>query len=301
MYYRFSCWWSFALIFLYSATCCGQEAKTAPQKRNVATAANYVEANFLPILRLHPDENNLPSTVSWLLPRAELWYESPKTRILKKGELNDYNLHTQVFNGQKSGGGEQVTKFYIDYPKDGDLAETRHGNIDSFGCYVHISRMSDPLEIQYYFYFPYNGSIAPILDIAHEGDWEHVTVRLTLDRSRIDKIFYHAHSGGKWVPAAGHVNAQGRPIVYCARHTHGLYPGAGKWNTAAPGVQDETKDGGPEIDYNAEFGWRSLDVVEPSFEWVNFNGRWGSPGTFEASSGFPGPKFQKEWKEDPRE
>jgi hypothetical protein len=268
---------------------------------SIATTS-YIEAQFLPVLHLHPDDPYRPSTVSWVLPRAELRYEGNSNPILKKGEITETNLQQQTSGGESSGGGDKVTKFYLDYPDDSERDITRRGNLEEFSCYVHVTRRNDPMEIQYWFYYPYNGSIAPVLDIAHEGDWEHITVRLKPDRSAIDKIYYSAHDEQHswWVDAAGHVTPEGRPIVYSAKHTHGSYPSPGKWNTAAPTVQDETKDGGPAIDYNAQYAWRSLDVPAPLFDWVNFNGHWGKPGAFQASSGFPGPKFQKEWKEDPR-
>ena len=274
-----------------------QNQRRAPQPLR----ATYLEAQYLPVLRLHPNDPYRPSTVSWLLPRAELRFKGHPHPILRKGEVSPYNIHTRVFSGQRSGGGNRVTDFYLNYPDDSDRETTRRGNLDEFACYVHISRRN-PIEIQYWFYYPYNGSIAPVLDIAHEGDWEHITVRLTPSGTTAEQLYYSAHDEqhSRWVPAAGHLNAQGRPIVYSARHTHGSYPRPGKWPTAAPTVEDETKDGGPEIDYFADQAWKSLDVDISGFEWINFNGRWGAPGTFEASSGFRGPKFQKEWNGDPR-
>lgn len=272
-----------------------------PQPTARFRRTSYIEEKFLPILKLHPREDNQPSLVSWLLPRAELRFKGHPSPILRKGEVTSYNLDKQTFNGHSSGGGASVSDFYLDYPHDADLNATRHGNIDEFACYVHISRRS-PLEIQYYFYYPYNGSIAPVLDIAHEGDWEHITVRVNAQGTAADQIYYHAHDDqhSRWVPAAGHVNGDGRPIVYSAYHTHGCYPSAGSWPTAAPTVNDETAEGGPEIDYYAEGGWRSLDVPAPLFDWVNYNGKWGAPGATEASSGFPGPKYQPEWNGDHR-
>jgi hypothetical protein len=54
--------------------------------------------------------------------------------------VSPYNIHTRVFGGQTSGGGNRVTDFYLNYPDDSDRETTRRGNLDEFACYVHISR-----------------------------------------------------------------------------------------------------------------------------------------------------------------
>jgi len=120
-----------------------QNQRRAPQPLR----ATYLEAQYLPVLRLHPDDPYRPSTVSWLLPRAELRFKGHADPILKKGEVSPYNIHTRVFGGQTSGGGNRVTDFYLNYPDDSDRETTRRGNLDEFACYVHISRRN-PFEIQ---------------------------------------------------------------------------------------------------------------------------------------------------------
>ena len=89
-------------------------------------------------------------------------------------------------------------------------------------------------EIQYIAMYAYNGAQTEgSTDIGtHEGDIEHVTVRVTAHGELI-AVWYAAHGpqDGAWVPAAEVQTdkATGRLIVYVARGSHAAYPMPGKW------------------------------------------------------------------------
>ncbi len=107
--------------------------------------------------------------------------------------------------------------------------------------YAHVIQYRDTLEIdlQYYFFFAYNGPIVSWLPAAgtHEADWEHVTVRLAPDGHSIRAVYFDAYDWeGKWAlqPATavtahdGYLLTEGtHPLVFAAKHSHSCYPWAG--------------------------------------------------------------------------
>ncbi|KAL3140806.1 hypothetical protein ABBQ32_005349 [Trebouxia sp. C0010 RCD-2024] len=108
--------------------------------------------------------------------------------------------------------------------------------------YCHAKDVVDPqgkleaVEINYMTFFAFNGSYKLFDWIyigevgAHDGDWEHVTLRLTPDAGQVLGIYYsaHRHRDGRWVPADKMPRtAEGRPLSYIAVNGHGSYPRAG--------------------------------------------------------------------------
>lgn len=267
----------------------------------------YIEAKFLPILHLHSEDNYKPSLVSWYLKRVHMRFDKrggtdPGT-FLPKGSIRQNNILNQSYNGQSSGG-ETKSNFFLQIPNDGDEMITRNGDISQFSCYVHIVPGRNPLEIQYWFFYPYNGDVAPgPAESGHEGDWEHITVRLKENEKEIDQIYYAAHhQEGKWYVAEGNISRDGRPVVYSAKHTHASYPKPGRYDRGIL-PDDVTDDQGYTIDYNAQYAWLSMDAVSRNsiHNWVFFSGRWGEVGLGANTSGPYGPQFQNAWNGDPQE
>src|SRR5699024_4779115 len=109
-------------------------------------------------------------------------------------------------------------------------SSVRAGNLASAKTYVHVRAPADGsrgLDIQYWFFFPYSG---PLIDGpaggAHEGDWEHITVRLDASWQTIREVYFAAHnSEGRWVmPEELDLYARTHPVVYTARYGHASYP-----------------------------------------------------------------------------
>lgn len=71
--------------------------------------------------------------------------------------------------------------------------------------YAHVKEVMDPrgfreaLEVNYMTFLAFNGSYKLFGWLyagnlgAHDADWEHVTVRLSADASRVEGIYYSAH------------------------------------------------------------------------------------------------------------
>lgn len=62
---------------------------------------------------------------------------------------------------------------------------------------------------------------------AHDGDWEHITVRCEPDTGKLIAAYYsaHRHGDGTWVPAeqVPFHSDTGRLLAFCALGGHGMY------------------------------------------------------------------------------
>ncbi len=173
------------------------------------TEAQALARKFAPMLALHPDEKWNPSSVEWYLSRVTLCYQNDSTVILGRGEVTPEALVKQ--SDQQNSNGTPAFDFdqfnwYLRIPsKDGDII--RRGmplEYDSVvaPCYVHIRQAptSSDVDIQYWFFYPYNGDIAKVGSKGtHDSDWEHVTVRVDSARQNVKNVYYARHSGeARW-------------------------------------------------------------------------------------------------------
>jgi hypothetical protein len=137
----------------------------------------------------------------------------------------------------------------------------------------------------------------------HYGDWEHVTVRITEDTSKLIGVFYSQHGDEQFVtnPALDGTH----PVVYSAWDSHANYPTSGNnINTVilnSPGVlpvswlkvSDVTTNGdgttfapysNPSPFYSNGVQWKPwqstsqlvlLDNNSSAAQWLSFMGPWG--------------------------
>lgn len=262
---------------------------------------------FAPELRFHRAESCYPSSVDWFLRRVALKYRGKvgKEILLKKPPLRVENLLGRSRGGQKSDAtrGTKVTSFFVDIvnnrtktgqkPRDERIKAT---------CYAHVVRppYTPTLDIQYWFFSPFNpqkrGRIGD-----HQGDWEHITVRLNRRKTRIMGIYFARHSAeGKW--ERYDTTRSGHPIVYVAKGSHASYPAARTYKR--PRVKgfkvptDYTSEGG--------FTWRCWDYVvdvgdrrrpTKGHEWLRFSGRWGGStgGLLGVGKSPQTPSFKRDW------
>ena len=108
-------------------------------------------------------------------------------------------------------------------------------------CYVRDTPAH--YELLYVFCYAYNAPYRVLASMwlgAHDGDWEHVTMRVDKHSQRVSHIYYGAHGwrDGVW-RAAGEFETDGeRPVVYVARGSHACYPHAGRWLRIWAGAND---------------------------------------------------------------
>jgi hypothetical protein len=273
-----------------------------------------------PLLRVHPTDAYHPASVHFFLPRAALGIldrpSATPDRVLnsvKVGEVTVDALLGQQRLGQRSStpapGQAARTDFrlYVERaPRPaGQTAsqwkafceETARGALPTaryYACVRAAPQGGGQVDAQYWLFYPYNGRMGtPPFHGEHEGDWEHVTVRVLGD-GQLAGVYCSAHYGeGRWYASAPLTLVDGHPVVYSARHSHASYPFAGTV-PRGPLPDDETADGGPEVRT-----WERLDLVGvggrvlKGHEWLLFTGRWGR----DESAPF-GPAFRVSWAGD---
>ncbi len=319
------------IIPLFLLSCSKDDGEvTASLPTSVEEAIPY----FAPLVKFHTNERYFPSTVEWFLERTALYYaeggqfpedgQTGLTLLHPIGELTPQRLVNAAVqetdgtnNSSNTGDSRTRSNFFVTPtdPMDQDqLSVVFDGNLDEARCYVNVVR---PLEnesfvdIQYHFFYPYNGPANNffaniIVDVAHEGDWENITVRCSIAADGTwerQQVFYSAHGSdwSKWfeIDEVLWENDQ-HPIVFSALHTHANYPQQSglpdNFITNCNGVDyfniDEISDG---INWET---WNALEIVRiktlksvpgstteipeveeiSPIEWQNFNGNWGSDG-----------------------
>ncbi len=294
----------------------------AMQGARPAFDISQVMERFAPEVHLHPDDSHRPASVDWFLDRTRLRLHRRlrrDLRALERGEVTRETLPLPSVAGQNASG-PACSDFFLQIPNDGAEIDVRGGALSSAECYVHVRPVLGDdafFDIQYWFFYAYNG--ASDRHIGHEGDWEHVTVRVTNDaRPAVNRIYFGAHSPGDggWrtasgVSASGETPADsdvsgsftwspgGRAMVFSANGSHASYPSAGDNTRRWPKAADRTRRGGPVWDTG-----KSLRLVavsgQPSEdnEWLTYSGRWGEIGLWWwkwAGHGPFGPAFQRCW------
>lgn len=244
--------------------------------------------NFAPLVRLHPNDDYRPSSVGWYLKRVimrldrRVWADR---QILDKGEVRPANIAKQSSDGQSSGG-RSKSSFFLQIPNDDDEQATRRGSLASAVCYARIIERKHHKDLQYWFFYPYNG-----LSLGeHEGDWEHISIRVA--EGKAVKYYFATHGDGQ-ERYPRDVDLVGRHVVvYSARHSHASYPTA-KTHVRSLAPDDHTANGGPEWRT-----WRRLKTIDRRLGWVRYSGHWGEIGDLPWTSGPHGPAHQSPWSGD---
>jgi len=127
--------------------------------------------------------------------------------------------------------------------------------------------------IIYWFFYPRNywatGPNASVVEL-HEGDWEHITVRL----NKFDHILATSFAQHECQPKAtdGVTFEDGtHPNVYSAKGGHASYPTSGHHPFGCKGTYDKAGDGKV---------WKTWENVldARSEPWYGFGGSWGNVG-----------------------
>jgi hypothetical protein len=197
-------------------------------------------ARHAPRVYFHPDERYFPSSAPAFLRMSMLRDSNDPAYV--RSPVDPYILVCPRPGGTGSWMDVGATQnYYLDLP----AVENRYGmrlldGVCRAPMYVHVKRAADGsfIDIQYWCFYAFNGSVwfragafgekgnfawPPFGE--HDGDWEHITVRVTPDGQRLIGAFYAYHGDTAWYPAAELTLVDGtHPAVYSAVYTHGSYP-----------------------------------------------------------------------------
>lgn len=293
---------------------------------------NAALSRFAPELRLHPDDPHRPVSVPWYLGRTRLrrWRGlfRPDDDILPVGRVTPERLALAAREEEGRPAGNSGS-LYLDIPRGPRERDTRRGFRPTGGtveapCYVNARAAPDDptaFDIQYWFFYAFNGREGR--HITHEGDWEHVTVRISNAREPSLLSAYisaHGTESGVWAMPARvsppqflgsrpelRLAPSGRPIIYSALGSHACYPGPGAFARGRIKSRDRTADGGPVWDTAhdlvlVEINGRRPAGDEDEHRWLDYPGRWGAIRKLAwpfATSGPLGPSHQASWRAEP--
>ena len=263
-----------------------------PVKVDRAVLARAIRT-YAPILVLHKDEKYLPTCVESLIKVTESIYYQDR---------DDKKYRTGLKLIQQSGANPNLT--------------VRTGDPDHAKAYVNVKVGPWTTEIQYWFLYAYNGPGTAYLKRLgllgryeaigdyelgqmgiHEGDWEHITVRIdnrtgaTVARNG---VYMAAHGSGGWFDAKDAscaVKGETRLRVYASKNGHATYPTPERHynNTVKAGVVEfrllnDCESPGRSVDYRDRCEIMGLHgdpalAQAMAFQqpvWVTtFQGRWG--------------------------
>lgn len=277
---------------------------------------NNLIKQHAPIFYLNPREQYKLATVEYFLENANLIKVEDNSTV-KSHPLTADDLPTASDDREK----------YQLALKD-DTPSTRAGNPGQAKVYVNAKGVDDShIDLQFWFFYAYNGPgtifmgaeiTRPDVKLKfwksgmktekangsaladpmgeHEGDWEHITLRIDTGSNAVTKVYFSQHSGGVWKDWSELSDKEdGRLVVYSSLNGHASYPQGNsdnmseyhKWGALGQylefGLVNAT-DKGDRFDLSNIFELVAVDwnlnegeVTEP--KWLNFLGRWGASKT----------------------
>jgi hypothetical protein len=249
---------------------------------------------YAPVVLLHPTEEALPTSTAWLLARADLEpAPGPRPRILAASVLGllgwpkpveDPSARLHLADGSHHGSTQPT-----DWTVYGHAFPAEGGGI----------------LLQYWFFYAFNDAYG-LFD--HEGDWEHISVRLGPSLAP-EGAWYARHFDshpGKWFDWSALTREGDHPVVLSGRGTHASFATVDEvpvyertcettWiAAAAAGGCTVWRTWAPETGGVVNVGERD----RPRVPFIAWPGRWGSTGRMgmDSRTASPrGPAFQAGW------
>lgn len=257
-------------------------------------AVDQLIYKYAPILYFNTAEKYLMTGVDWLLERSNVVDNTTHVAFQATPE----NLPTGI---------ENKFKYHLELHD----SSVKPGDLSTANAYVHAKKVKDKyLDLQFWFLYAYNGpgtarvrsllfgrtlhvgnsSLAPLGD--HQGDWEHITIRIDTTTSQIEKVYFSQHASGRWVDRSKLEWEGDRLVIYSSLNGHASYSKQGPNYTehrryTIPYIGTglvfdlvNTTDKGKSLDcrerhqlVSAEFLPKEERPIEPV--WLNFLNRWG--------------------------
>ncbi|KAF5741921.1 hypothetical protein HS088_TW10G00929 [Tripterygium wilfordii] len=241
---------------------------------------------YSPLINLHPEEQYLPSSVTWYFTNGALLYHQGEESNPVKIEPTGSNLPQ---------GGSNDGTYWLDLPVDGKAKEfVKKGNLQSCQVYLHVKPMLGATftDLAIWVFYPFNGPAkakVKFINISlgkigeHVGDWEHVTLRVSNFNGELKSIFLSEHSGGTWVDASEleFQSGSNKPVTYASLHGHAMYakPGMVLQGSDGIGIRNDTAKSNMVVDTGSNYSLVAAEylgssaIVEPP--WLNYLRKWG--------------------------
>lgn len=262
---------------------------------------------FAPQVRLHPDEVHFPASVDWYLARVELRLSQPSCpddSILALGSVTMTNLSQQVHAERKLTSFCHLTRTELASNESGRYFLKPHDDATFTGdlsghwpVYTHVRHspfVAQGYDVQYWFFYAYDHAI---LDVNHQGDWEHITITTDADGNFV-QAYYSEHYSGDFLKGSEMTWVDDtHPVVWSSIGKHASYAKPGDY--PIPGMIDRAADGGKVWETRTQLinlGERGRPLNGQTF--LLYGGIWGSFGDFPFTTGPTGPAFKDRWDKD---
>lgn len=255
-----------------------------PDFERILTGVAY---NRAPKLRVHPDEFRWPFQPFGFIDNSKLvWVHDQTCNNFEATSdptpwgLRNGNWHHQAINGGSPCIDHYGTDWYTSNysavnetyasprPEAGEgwmlQLNDAYRDGQGFSGTEDVIVRENPNWIQYWYNF---GDSANRWGTGHEGDWEHIAIKLDASNQPLE-VEYSYHHDKCTLPWGDAPRSDGRPVVWLAKGSHGSYPagGVGKGHSTLPDLISGS--GGQ---WNAQANLFKLD----SYSWKGFGGAWG--------------------------
>ncbi|KAG1347589.1 vacuolar protein sorting-associated protein 62 [Cocos nucifera] len=270
--------------------CLKNKASSFTSMPNLSQIQAIMQA-YSPVIYFHPDEEYLPSSMSWYFDSGALLYA--------KGNPNPTPITSDGSNLPQ--GGSNNGGYWIDLPVDEEKKEkVKKGDIPTSKVYLHVKPMLGATftDMSIWIFYPFNGPAKAKVGLInlslgrigeHVGDWEHVTLRVSNFNGELWRVYLSKHSSGTWVDAS-QLDFEGgnKPVAYSSLHGHANYSKPGlvlQGNSKLGiGIRNDTAKGKNSIDTGERFEVVAAEylgsaVVEPP--WLNYEREWGPKITYD--------------------
>lgn len=278
-----------------------------------------VALRFAPKIFVHPYERNLPDSVENYFRSVYLMNSQgiPLATTVTADTLQQYNDPGNYLRFAS----DDFPTAANDFSTGAPIQPTENPDVGRITAPVYAKTFQYPthIDIKYIFFYPFNGFQVFRIGVLsgfstkkrnfewarfarHEGDWEHITVRLDPSGQVLQGVFYAQHSGSAWVSNPPLIDGT-HPVVMSALNSHASYATSDSFALETilnpPGlapigwlkVADTTTTDGtvtyaqPDHAYTAvEWAPYSapgqlvlLDDNAEAAKWLGFTGRWGPP------------------------
>lgn len=270
---------------------------------------NEVISKNGPKLYFHSKEQFFMSKVGYYLENVGCWDDNKKEWLHRPGSLWDSAKNDMKPLSFPEDTEENMKNIWLKIPYDSkdvllDPNILKAGKSESeCEAYIHakFSEQEDCTDIQFWLFYPFNGAGAAYIWLptesservdlnplgTHEGDWEHVTIRIDNYSMQLVGAWMSQHGHQPWIDASEIQKEDGKPLFYSSRHGHANYSSAG--SNMSPdfeiehvchfGLRNDTDKSRRYLECSSRYKIISAAFLEtPPTEpnWLQFKFRWGA-------------------------